>query len=64
MTTVYEVTTAVRGIDKMNRMDLTLDPPAVVTSYRTTLENGTILFLPDHTLDIGQAVTLTVTTGA
>ena len=64
MTTVYEVTTAVRGIEKTSRLDITLDPPAVVVGYRTTLENGTVLFLPDHTLDIGQAVTLTLTTGA
>lgn len=64
MTTVHEVTTAVRGIEQVRRMDFTLEPPALVTTYRTTLENGTILFLPDHTLDIGQAVTLTLTTEA
>lgn len=64
MTTIHEVTTTVQGIEKKSRMNYTSEPPAMEVVYRTTLENGTVLYLPDHTLDIGQTVTLTLTTEA
>lgn len=61
-TTVYDVTTTIRGIELQKKPVFPTDGEPGLTytmTYRTTLDNGTVLFL-DAPLHIGQTMTVTV----